>query len=78
MGEAGELLIGGDGLARGYLNQAEQTAARFIVDHFGNRFGVRWYRTGDWVRWRADGSIEFLGGWMIRSSFADSASNRRN
>lgn len=60
-GVNGELLIGGDpgGLARGYLNQPEATAQKFVTDPF-NPSG-RVYRTGDLVRWNAAGQIEFLG-----------------
>ncbi len=59
IGVAGELHIGGDGLARGYLNQAELTAAKFIT--FASLNGERIYKTGDLVRRREDGNIEFLG-----------------
>jgi hypothetical protein len=58
IGVAGELHIGGAGLALGYLNRPDLTAASFIVNPFG---GGRLFRTGDRVRWRADGQIEFLG-----------------
>ncbi|MBE1584195.1 amino acid adenylation domain-containing protein [Nonomuraea angiospora] len=58
LGEPGELYIGGDGLARGYLGDPEQTAVRFAVHP---RLGERLYRTGDLGRWRPDGTIEFLG-----------------
>lgn len=58
-GVPGELLIGGDGLARGYLRRAELTAEKFIASPF--RAGERLYRTGDLARFRADGAIEFLG-----------------
>jgi amino acid adenylation domain-containing protein len=61
-GVNGELLIGGlggEGLARGYLNQPELTAQKFVTDPFDPRAVV--YRTGDLVRWNADGQIEFLG-----------------
>jgi amino acid adenylation domain-containing protein len=60
-GVNGELLIGGDegGLARGYLNQPEATAQKFITDPFNPSGKV--YRTGDLVRWNAAGQIEFLG-----------------
>jgi len=58
-GLIGELLIGGDGLARGYHARAALTAERFLPDPFGN--GTRLYRTGDLARHRADGVIEYLG-----------------
>jgi acyl-coenzyme A synthetase/AMP-(fatty) acid ligase/acyl carrier protein len=60
-GVHGELLIGGDegGLARGYLNQPELTAAKFITDPFNPSGKV--YRSGDRVRWNAAGQLEFLG-----------------
>lgn len=61
VGEAGELCCGGDGVARGYLNQPDATAAQFVPDPFAAEPGKRIYRTGDRARWNADGSIEFLG-----------------
>ena len=59
VGAAGELLIGGDGVGRGYLNNPEKTAECFIDNPF--RQGVRLYRSGDIVRYRSDGNIEFVG-----------------
>lgn len=59
MGVPGELLIGGSGVARGYLGRPEMTAQRFVrVPLAGGR---RVYRTGDLARWRPDGQLEFLG-----------------
>ena len=61
VGAVGELFIGGDGVARGYVGQPGLTADRFIPDHLGGEPGGRLYRTGDLARYRADGSLEFLG-----------------
>lgn len=58
VGEAGELHIGGDGLAREYIGNPEQTTERFFRHE---PTGLRLYRTGDLGRWRPDGAIEFLG-----------------
>lgn len=61
IGIAGELFIGGENLARGYLNSPDLTAARFIPHPFSLKPGERLYRTGDRVRLLNDGQIEFLG-----------------
>jgi amino acid adenylation domain-containing protein/non-ribosomal peptide synthase protein (TIGR01720 family) len=61
VGVWGELFAGGDGVARGYLARPDLTAASFAPDPFGGERGARLYRTGDVVRWRPDGALEFLG-----------------
>ncbi|MDE1917945.1 MAG: amino acid adenylation domain-containing protein [Sphingomonadales bacterium] len=58
-GMVGELLVGGEGLALGYLSQTDMTAQRFVANPFAP--GERLYRTGDLARWRGDGMLEFLG-----------------
>jgi amino acid adenylation domain-containing protein len=61
IGVPGELCIGGAGLAKGYLNQPEQTAQRFVAHPFSKDASARLYRTGDLARFLPDGSVEFLG-----------------
>jgi len=61
IGVVGELHIGGDGLGRGYLNRAELTCEKFIVNPFSERLGDRLYKTGDLARYLPDGNIEFMG-----------------
>jgi acyl-CoA synthetase (AMP-forming)/AMP-acid ligase II/acyl carrier protein len=61
IGIPGELWVGGDGVASGYLNLPERSQERFTEDPFAVAAAARVYKTGDRVRWRPDGVIEFLG-----------------
>jgi acyl-coenzyme A synthetase/AMP-(fatty) acid ligase len=61
IGVCGEIYIGGAGVARGYLNRPALTNERFVVDPFSAEPDARMYKTGDIGRWRADGTIEYLG-----------------
>ena len=61
LGVIGELYIGGDSLARGYLDRPALTAEKFVPDPFHTRAGSRLYRTGDLARYLPNGNIEFLG-----------------
>ncbi len=60
-GVTGELFIGGAGVARGYLNRPQLTAERFVPDPFSEVPKARMYRSGDLVRWNADGTLDYLG-----------------
>ena len=61
IGVVGELYIGGAGVGRGYFNQPELTAERFLPDPYSREEGARVYRTGDLGRWLPEDQIEFLG-----------------
>ena len=61
IGAVGEMYIGGHGLAQGYLNRPELTAERFISNPFSTDPNARLYKTGDLVRYRSDGRIDFVG-----------------
>ncbi|HEX5358083.1 MAG TPA: amino acid adenylation domain-containing protein, partial [Aquabacterium sp.] len=61
IGATGEIHIGGDGVARGYLHRPTLTAERFVPDPFSQDVDARLYKTGDLARWREDGRIDYLG-----------------
>lgn len=61
VGVIGEMYVGGAGVARGYLNRPDLTAERFIHDPFSGESEARLYKTGDLARWRANGTLEYLG-----------------
>ena len=61
VGQPGELHVGGDGLARGYFNRPELTAAKFVRNPFSSEPEARLYKTGDMARYLPDGNIEYLG-----------------
>ena len=61
IGVMGELFIGGEGVATGYLNQPELTQKKFIDNPFDKKNGAQLYRTGDLVKWRQDGRLEYWG-----------------
>ncbi|MGW0030970.1 amino acid adenylation domain-containing protein [Streptomyces sp. NPDC003314] len=60
-GAVGELCVGGAGVSLGYLGAPAATADRFVPDPYATTPGARMYRTGDYVRWRPDGTLEFVG-----------------
>ena len=61
IGVIGELYVGGVGVARGYLHRDELTGQRFLKDHFCSDSKAKMYKTGDLVKWRLDGKLEYIG-----------------
>jgi amino acid adenylation domain-containing protein/non-ribosomal peptide synthase protein (TIGR01720 family) len=61
IGIAGEIWLGGEGVAQGYLHKPELTTEKFVADPFGFEEGLRFYKTGDLGRWLPEGNIEYLG-----------------
>jgi len=61
IGISGELYIGGAGVAKGYINRKELTTEKFIQNHFSQNSNAKLYKTGDLVRYRTDGCIDFVG-----------------
>src|SRR5205814_4905750 len=61
IGVAGEIYVGGAGVARGYLKRTELTSERFVMHPFSREAGARLYKSGDQARYLANGEIEYLG-----------------
>ncbi|HST61038.1 MAG TPA: condensation domain-containing protein, partial [Longimicrobium sp.] len=61
VGVWGELYLGGKGVTRGYLGRPSLTADRYVPDHIGGVPGARLYRSGDKIRWNADGTLQYMG-----------------
>ncbi|HLO02129.1 MAG TPA: amino acid adenylation domain-containing protein [Symbiobacteriaceae bacterium] len=61
LGVPGEMMVGGAGVVRGYLNRPDLTAERFVTNPLGTAAGGRWYRSGDLARWLPGGDLEYLG-----------------
>ena len=78
IGVAGELFVGGVGVARGYLKRTELTAKRFLPDPFATGPDARMYRTGDLARWLPNGNLEFIGRVDFQVKIPASASSCRN
>lgn len=60
IGVVGELYIGGEGVARGYLNQSELTAGKFVSNPYSDKAAAKMYKTGDLVRWMPNGTLEYI------------------